>query len=226
MLFLIIQLLLAAITISVIYFVFLWALTIDFSFLPTPLDGLAIILTTFFVSYILIILVLALINKLSRLLLKDKLGELTGFDLILWTIKETAWDITKTITQKIIVHSIFPVVVSRLFGFTPRKGTSILGNIYDPELIEIGEGTLFGTFAIVSGHHIRRGSVYRNKTIIGKNCTVGAYTIIAPGAKIEDNVLVGACSFIPANWVLEANSIYSGVPVKKVKSIDPSEFFV
>ena len=155
--------------------------------------------------------------------MKNKTGELSGIDLILWTIKETAWDITKTITQKIIVHSIFPVAVSRLFGFKPKKGTSILGILYDPELVEIGEGSLLGTFAIVSGHHIRRGKVYRKRVVIGKNCTIGGYTIIVPGAIIEDNVIVGACSLIPPNWVLEANSVYSGVPVKKVKSIDPSD---
>ena len=223
MLFLIIQFSLIVVVISLVYFVFLWAQSIDFSFFPTPLDGLAVVLTTFFASYILIILILALINKSARLLLKDKEGELTGINLGLWAIKETSWDITQTITKKIIIHSPFPVVLSRLFGFKMKKNITILGYLMDPELLEIGEGTLIGTFACVSGHHIRQGKLYRKRVTIGKNCTVGGYTIVTPGVIIEDNVLVGGSSFVPANWVLEANSIYSGVPVKKVKTIGPSE---
>jgi carbonic anhydrase/acetyltransferase-like protein (isoleucine patch superfamily) len=223
MLFLIIQMVLIALVISLVYFVLLWVLSIDFSLFPTPLDGLAVILLTFFTSYIIMVLVMAFINKITRLLLKEKEGEMVGKYLVLWTIKETSWDIVQTITKKIIIHSPFPIIIARLFGFKLRKDVTILGYLFDLEMLEIGEGTLIGTFAAVSAHHIRRGRCYRKPVTIGKDCTIGGYVIVAPGAEIEDNVLVGACSFVPTNWVLDANSIYSGVPVKKVKPIDPSK---
>jgi acetyltransferase-like isoleucine patch superfamily enzyme len=164
---------------------------------------------------------MAVINKIARLLLNKKEGDLIGKDLVLWTIKETSWDIVQTITKKIMIHSPFPIVISRLFGFKINKKVTILGYLFDLEMLEIGEGTLVGTFSAVSAHHIRRGKCYRKPVIIGKNCTIGGYAIVAPGVKIADNVLVSALSFVPANWVLEANSIYSGVPVKKVKAFDP-----
>ena len=223
MLFLIIQFFLVSLVISLVYFVFLWALSIDFSFFPTPLDGLAVILTSFFTSYIIIILVMAIINKTARLLLREKEGDLSGIYLSLWAIKETSWDIVQTITKKIMIHSPFPIILARLFGFKMQKNVTVLGYLFDLEMLEIGEGSLIGTFAAVSAHHIRRGKCYRKPVTIGKNCTIGGYAIVAPGAKIADNVMVSALSFVPANWVLEANSIYSGVPVKKVKSSESSK---
>lgn len=223
MIYLIIQLLLICLCISVVYFVFLSVNSLDLSFLPSELAGLAIILLTIVVSYFVIIFSLAFINKLARLILRDKEGELNRLETILWTLKETAWDIARSITKKIILQPLFPDVLLKLFGFKRRKGVSIMSDLWDLEIIDVGEGTLIGTNAMITAHHIRRGKLYRKKIIIGKNCTLGILSIVLPGAEIGDNVMVSAGSLVPANWKLDSNSIYSGVPVKKVKEIPPIE---
>jgi len=51
--------------------------------------------------------------------------------------------------------------------------------------------------------------------IIGKNCFIGAGTKIAAAAKICDNVVVGANSFVKSD--IEVAGIYVGTPVKKIK---------
>ncbi|MFX1516264.1 MAG: acyltransferase [Promethearchaeota archaeon] len=191
--------------------------------MPSELAGLAIILLTIVVSYFVIIFSLAFINKLARLILRDKEGELNRLETILWTLKETAWDIARSITKKIILQPLFPDVLLKLFGFKRRKGVSIMSDLWDLEIIDVGEGTLIGTNAMITAHHIRRGKLYRKKIIIGKNCTLGILSIVLPGAEIGDNVMVSAGSLVPANWKLDSNSIYSGVPVKKVKEIPPIE---
>ncbi|MHA2203484.1 MAG: hypothetical protein ACW991_07325 [Candidatus Hodarchaeales archaeon] len=144
-----------------------------------------------------------MVNKIARLFLRDKEGELTGFETILWTFKETTWDIARSITKKIILLPLFPDILLRLFGFKKRKGVSVMADLWDLELIDVGEGTLIGTYASITGHHIRRG--------------------ILPGAEIGDNVLVSGGSLVPANWKLDSNSFYSGVPVKKIKELPPNK---
>jgi hypothetical protein len=163
---------------------------------------------------------LVLINKMTRILLQDKDGELQGIEVALWWIKETSWDIAHTITTKLFFHSPFPDFIARLFGFHKEKGVSLLGRLMDPEMITMGSGTLVGTGAIVSGHQIRRRKILLKKVKIGKNCTIGGYTIVLPGVEIGDNVHVGAVSLVPSNWKLESNTLYSGTPVKKVKELN------
>ena len=168
-------------------------------------------------------IVLALINKIARLFLREKEGELTRFETILWTIKETAWDIARSLTKKIILQPLFPDILFRVFGFKKRKGVSIMADLWDLELIDVGEGTLIGTYVRITGHHIRRGKLYRKRVKVGKNCTIGIASIILPGAEIGDNVMVSGGSLVPSNWKLDSNSFYSGVPVKKVKELPPNE---
>ena len=200
----------------------LFIISIDLP-LTQPFLGLIEILFTFYLTFIISILLLALINKICRILLRDKVGELTGSSTTIWAVKQASWDIVQTFTRKFLIHSPLPDVLLSLFGLKKRKGTSIIGEIMDPELVQIGNGTMIGTFSIISGHHIRRGRLYRAKVKIGNNCTIGGYTIILPGVEIGDNVVVGAVSLVPANWKLESNSIYSGVPVKKVKTLNEDE---
>lgn len=222
LIFLIIQLILTSIIISLTYFIYLFIISLDLP-LTQPLLGLAEILLTFYLTFIISILLLALIHKICRLLLHDEVGELTGISPTIWAVKQASWDIVQTFTRKFLIHSPLPDVLVTLFGFKRRKGTSILGELMDPELLQIGSGTMVGTSSIISGHHIRRGKLYRAKVKIGDNCTIGGYTIILPGVEIGDNVVVGAVSLVPAHWKLESNSIYSGVPVKKVKTLNEED---
>ncbi|MCU4163387.1 gamma carbonic anhydrase family protein [Carboxylicivirga caseinilyticus] len=93
--------------------------------------------------------------------------------------------------------------------------------------------------------NIQDGSVlhtlYQKSTIeIGDNVSIG-HNVTIHGAKIEDNVLigigatvldhvvVGSNSIIAANslvltgTIVEPNSVYAGVPAKKVKDIEPNQ---
>jgi carbonic anhydrase/acetyltransferase-like protein (isoleucine patch superfamily) len=84
-------------------------------------------------------------------------------------------------------------------------------------------------------------TLYQKSTIeIGDNVSVG-HNVIIHGAKIENNVLigmgatvldhavVGTNSIIAANaliltgTIVEPNSIYAGIPAKKIKEIEPGQ---
>jgi hypothetical protein len=154
--------------------------------------------------------------------MRTKEGEIDGIKLILWTIQATTLDIAFSLTHKLLIHPLFPDVIYRFFGFKRRKGVSILTKLWDPDLIDIGENTLIGTEAIVSGHHIRQGKLYRERLKIGRNVTIGARCILGPGVTVGDNTVVAMGSTVPPGWKLNANCLYGGVPVKKMKSLEPN----
>ncbi|NHJ01451.1 MAG: hypothetical protein EAX86_04880 [Candidatus Heimdallarchaeota archaeon] len=216
MLFFAIQLLL---TLSLlILFLFVYTIIDSFAFGLVPS-----VIISIPVTYLLSLVLLASAHKLSRIAMGTKEGEITGVNLILWTVQATSLDIALTLTRKLFIHSPIPDFIYQLFGFKRRKGVSILTTLWDPDLIDVGENSLIGTGAIVSGHHIRSQKMYRKRLRIGKNVTIGAYCVILPGVIIGDNTTVAMGSTVPANWVLDANSLYGGVPVKKLKSFNSSE---
>ncbi|MCT4645871.1 MAG: gamma carbonic anhydrase family protein [Carboxylicivirga sp.] len=93
--------------------------------------------------------------------------------------------------------------------------------------------------------NIQDGSVlhtlYQKSVVeIGNNVSIG-HNVTIHGAKIEDNVLIGigatvldhavigsnsiiaANSLVLTGTIVEPNSIYAGVPAKKVKDIEPEQ---
>jgi carbonic anhydrase/acetyltransferase-like protein (isoleucine patch superfamily) len=81
----------------------------------------------------------------------------------------------------------------------------------------------------------------KHPTIIGNNVSIG-HNAIVHGCIIQDNVLIGMGAIVMDNCIIESNSIiaagavvtqntvvpsgtiYAGVPAKKVKDIDQSDF--
>ena len=105
-----------------------------------------------------------------------------------------------------------------LIGCKIGKNVFLAGEewISDPCMTEIGDNTLIGGKSMILGH-IGEEKLVIKKTKIGKNCLVGGEAFIIPGCVIEDGVVVGAKSFVPKDSRLKKNSVYTGIPVKKIK---------
>ena len=197
----------------------IFVLVYEYGISPIGFNPIFAIISTIFCTYIISILVLAGLNKISRLMMRTKEGKITGIGLFLWIIQETSLDIALNLSRKFLIHTPTPDLLYRLFGFKKRKGVSVLTRLWDPDLIDVGENTLIGTGAIVSGHYIKDGILHRKRVIIGKNVTVGANCLMGVGIVIGDNTVIAYGSTIPPNTVLEPNSLYSGVPIKKIKTL-------
>lgn len=92
--------------------------------------------------------------------------------------------------------------------------------------IVIGDNFLAGPELIIytAEHGIENNGVPFNQqnittesVIIGDNVYIGARVIILKGVVIGDNVVIGAGSIITNN--LQSNTLYAGVPVKKIKDL-------
>jgi UDP-3-O-[3-hydroxymyristoyl] glucosamine N-acyltransferase len=79
----------------------------------------------------------------------------------------------------------------------------------------VRNNTFIGPNVITLGAEADRKK--KTGAIIGKNCFIGAGTKISAGAKICDNVVIGANSFVKDS--ITEPGIYVGVPVKKIKGV-------
>ena len=83
---------------------------------------------------------------------------------------------------------------------------------YQKHPTTIGNNVSIGHNAIVHGCTIKDNVLIGMGAIVMDNCVVESNSIIAAGAVVTQNTIV------------ESGSIYAGVPAKKVKSIDESDF--
>ena len=92
--------------------------------------------------------------------------------------------------------------------------------------ISIGDDTIFGQYvSLHSENHlfiendilIRKQGVSRLGIKIGSNCWVGAKVTILDGANIGDGCIIAAGALVTAGFY-EKNTIYAGVPAKKIKN--------
>lgn len=105
----------------------------------------------------------------------------------------------------------------------------------DVNSIVIGDKVNIQDGAIIHCTYEKHPTIIGNNVSIGHNaivhgCTVKDNVLIGMGAivmdncVIESNSIVAAGSVITQNTVVESGSIYAGVPAKKVKDIDQSDF--
>lgn len=99
----------------------------------------------------------------------------------------------------------------------------------EPNFIKIGDN-FYSSSNVIFITHDGSVNVLRNMyeeyqnidffspIVIGNNVFIGYGGIILPGTRIGDNVIVGAGSIVKGN--LKSNSIYAGVPVKYISSIE------
>lgn len=138
--------------------------------------------------------------------------------------------IFKFIYEKILCFK-NPIGFARYLGVTVGRNCRFIGISKstfgsEPYLISIGDHvTLTGDTRFIThdgGVWVLREK-YNDidcfgKITIGNNVFVGLNSIIMPNTVIGNNVIVGAGSLV--RGVLEENSVYAGVPVRKIMTIE------
>lgn len=84
----------------------------------------------------------------------------------------------------------------------------------NPRGIHIDEGTLVAFGAVILSHDLSR--VLHTDTYIGKNCFIGAHSIVLPGIRVGDNCIVATGAVVTRN--VEANSIVAGNPARVIRT--------
>lgn len=98
----------------------------------------------------------------------------------------------------------------------PTAKISLKANLdlTNPSGVHIDQGTYIAFNAVVLAHDMSR--LLMLDTFIGKNCFIGAYSIIMPGVRIGDECIVGSGSVVTAD--VPSHSIVAGNPAKIIRS--------
>lgn len=112
----------------------------------------------------------------------------------------------------------------KIKGYDIKPSTIIEGGVrmdsLFPKGVHIGENTLVASnCSILSHDHCKRvdnNQPYLVHTYIGKNCFIAIKSIILPGVKIGDEVIVGAGSVVTKD--VPSNCIVAGNPAKIIRT--------
>jgi len=103
--------------------------------------------------------------------------------------------------------STFPFIL-KFLGAKIGKNLIISGKIYNPELLDIEDNVIIGVDSVISGHIMKNiRKIYFKKIKIGKNCVIGAKSIILPGVKVGDNVLISVGTKVGPNVSIPDNTV-------------------
>ncbi|WP_177761140.1 gamma carbonic anhydrase family protein [Flavobacterium sp. I3-2] len=105
----------------------------------------------------------------------------------------------------------------------------------DVNAIKIGNKVNIQDGAVIHCTYLKHATIIGNNVSIGHNaivhgCTIEDDVLIGMGAIVMDNcivksnVIIGAGSVVTQNSILESNAIYAGIPAKKVKDLEASDF--
>lgn len=88
---------------------------------------------------------------------------------------------------------------------------AVIHTLYKKSVSKIGNNVSIGHNAVVHG------------ATVEDNCLIGMSATILDNAVIGTGTIVAAGALVLSNQIVEPNSIYAGVPAKKVKDITPEQ---
>ena len=111
-------------------------------------------------------------------------------------------------------------ILRRVYGMHIGRGVKIslkakLDTTY-AKGIHIGDDTYIAFDAAVLTHDMARGMMVDTK--IGDRCFIGAKSIILPGVKIGDEVVVAAGAVVTKD--IPSNKLVAGNPAKVIKQVE------
>ena len=80
---------------------------------------------------------------------------------------------------------------------------------FEDSVAEIGDDVTIGHNVVIHGARIEASALIGIGSVLLDHVVVGSYTIVAAGSVVLERS------------ILEPNSLYAGVPVKRIKTVDP-----
>ncbi|HLF34680.1 MAG TPA: Pls/PosA family non-ribosomal peptide synthetase [Cyclobacteriaceae bacterium] len=105
--------------------------------------------------------------------------------------------------------------IYRLLGMKIGRNVHIETNRFSAfDLISIGDGSSIDEDASVLGYSVKNGFLYLKPVIIGKDCFVGARSVISEGTRMEDGSRITDLTMIPPGKVIPGNETWEGSPAQ------------
>jgi non-ribosomal peptide synthetase-like protein len=140
-----------------------------------------------------------------------------GWPLMRWARYMVASHLVRLLAGNVFRGSPMWTAYLRLNG--ARIGTRVYVNslfISDHNLLEIGDGTVIGSEVHLSGHTVEGGVVKTGRVRLGRDVTIGLGSVIDIGVTVGERCQIGAMSLVPKHTTLEPDSVYAGIPVRRL----------
>lgn len=112
------------------------------------------------------------------------------------------------------------ILALKLFDIKISNNSSVLDSFIDSDFVEIGKNTLLGEGSIIMSSMVLGDLLLVKKVILQDGCTIGAFSVLAPGTIVEEGVVLGMGSYTQLNQRLKKNYIHFGRPAKRWKEIN------
>ena len=113
-----------------------------------------------------------------------------------------------------------PVLNAFYRAMGARIGRNVLinsCNLFDFDLISIGDNAFIGGDAVIIGDVGEAGVLRIRPVRIGARCTVGQSSVVFPGATMEGGAVLGALSLLPKGKMLPAGTVWGGNPLREIR---------
>jgi acetyltransferase-like isoleucine patch superfamily enzyme len=153
----------------------------------------------------------------------------------IWKLRDLEWPLLDWSRYMISTH-VVRVLVGTFFRASPlwtlymrwngaRIGRGVHINslsISDHNMLEFGDGVVIGENVHLSGHTVEGGMVKTGRVKLSRYVTVGLGSLVGINVEAGEKCQIGAMSAVLKGTKLDANSIYVGVPVRKVERGTPA----
>jgi acetyltransferase-like isoleucine patch superfamily enzyme len=95
-------------------------------------------------------------------------------------------------------------------------------SISDHNMLEFGDGVVIGENVHLSGHTVEGGMVKTGPVKLSRFVTVGLGSMVGINVNAGEKCQIGAMSVVLKGTKLDADSIYVGVPVRKIERSVPA----
>jgi acetyltransferase-like isoleucine patch superfamily enzyme len=95
-------------------------------------------------------------------------------------------------------------------------------SISDHNLLEFGDGVVIGENVHLSGHTVEGGMVKTGTVQLSRFVTVGLGSMVGINVVAGEKCQIGAMSAVLKGTTLDAESVYVGVPVRKIERGNPA----
>jgi acetyltransferase-like isoleucine patch superfamily enzyme len=95
-------------------------------------------------------------------------------------------------------------------------------SISDHNMLDFGDGVVLGENVHLSGHTVEAGMVKTGTVKLGRYVTVGLGSMVGINVEAGEKCQIGAMSVVLKGTRLDAESVYVGVPVRKVERNSPA----
>ena len=141
--------------------------------------------------------------------------------------KNVYLDPTSVIIGDVVIGdycSVWPLTVVRGDIHRIRIGTGT--SVQDGSVLHVTHAGPYNPdgYPLIIGDNVTIGhKVMLHGCTIGNRVLIGMAAIIMDGAKIEDEVVVGAGTLVPPGKILESGYLYLGSPVRQVRPLTDKE---